>query len=495
MSATPQDSSQNPIDWFRVKAEQSPNGLTKTNLLRAVDALAQFTGGADISFSIFTEQMIGEWVSRLLFQGYTPKTISNNILKRLATLYNKAVEEGLAEPVSVFRDFQNALDGSRPSAIIPLDYGQAFTWLQSLIRTDFSASPRRQLAKDALLLAISMGGMSLGAIASFCKDDLAGSAEISGEIIARNSRPRCKYLFPLNQTQSTPRQLRHRVAMLLGELTLAPGLSMQPETPGALFALWAAAAMSCGIAASDIAACLPPEHRGSAITAFAVPSPLGDADVARIRRRVASLLSRNPIHWYAMHLRRGVDFDDLTRRLKDCGISLSEIYYPMEEIIRKVGHRKIFENRPVISWLIFFRARVTELDPLFRAIGDLAWGYRLTREVGSPYAVVSRLEITRYQEAIGTLSPATEILPDESVSLSEGDYVVILGGPMNGRHGEFITEKRQRDGASGTKTIYRVRLAGGLNANWIVDRDPRLVRKITEVQFRELDRQLSEALQ
>lgn len=108
----------------------------------------------------FTHSFIGEWVSAMLFQGYSPKTISNNVLKRIATLYNKAVEEALAEPTSVFKDHIKNLNEDGTDATIAADCPKTFNKLQELVRRDYSPAPRKQLAKDIVLFSIYMGGMS-----------------------------------------------------------------------------------------------------------------------------------------------------------------------------------------------------------------------------------------------------------------------------------------------------------------------------------------------
>lgn len=474
MSDTPQNSVVSVIDFFRVKAQEAATAQTRANLLRAVDTLAAFVGDSDISFGSFTRAMLGEMVARLLFRGYTPKTIANNVLKRLATLYNKAVDEGLAQPAEAFRTLQNALVSDETAALLPaLDPG-TFAKLQAIIRADYKDSPALQLAKDILLFAIYMGGMSFDDIANFRKDSYTGDDENITAIISRYSRPKNKYLFPLDKIHSTSRQMQRRLQALLQPLLSRHGLTMPANTSHVAFSLWANAAMACGIPASDIAACIGSRSKENVLTVFAEPSALDSDEAGRIRATVATTLTLNPLHWYAMHLRRNVAFDDITARLAESGITLAETYYPMEEILRKVGHKKIFEERPVISWLVFFRARRTELDTIFRAIGDLAWGYRLSRTPASPYAIVSAHEVRAYQEAIGTLSPTTRLEYDNAEELRSGDPVIVLGDQLNGRPGRFITARTTPSGA----TVYRIRLDGGSHASWTVDRDPRLVRRV-----------------
>ena len=475
----PSDKTVRPLDFFRAKADDSANELTKENLLRAVNALGAFVGGADIDFDSFDNAMIGEWVSHLLFQGYTPATVSNNFLKRLATLYNKAVDADLAKPTDVFRTFRSLMDSGRADELCRSVDPDAFGKLQELIRSDYRNTPAMSLAKDMLLFAVYMGGMALDDIARFRKDDYKGDDKNILEIVGRYSRPRNSYLFPLDQIHSTPRQLRRRVGILMGKILGLKGLNESADPLYTTFDLWANAAMKCGHSASDIAACLGSRHTDCALTAFVGPSDLSEEDVSRIRSSVSMTLAHNPEQWYAMHLRRHTDLEDVTGRLGDNGITLGKTYYPMEEIVRKVGHRKVFENRPVISWLVFFRSRRTELDGIYSVVGDLAWGYRISRSIGSSYAAVSDTEVRNFQEAIGTLGPDTQILRDDEADLKEGDLVVILGGAMDGQRGEFVTSKRLNDGDGG-RIVYRIRLSGGTSASWTVDRDPRLVRKIDE---------------
>lgn len=484
----------NPIEFFKVKSQEATSQRTMENLQYAINALSEFVGESQIDYSIFTETMIGEWVSRLLFHGYSPKTISINILKRIATLYNKAVEEGLAQSTEAFKITQNQLNNDEYRLLADAGDSNTFGKIQDLIRRDYSSNHGLQLAKDMLLFSIYNGGMSLERIANYNKDEYKGGNKAILEIVNRYSKPKNKFLFPLNRTNATTKKLLGSVKELFDEVLRNHGLTLSSKPADISFRLWAYLAISCGVSASDVAACIAPRNKNIPITTFAVPSELTESQISEIKENVATTLNHNPLNWYAMHLRPRVDYENLTDRLAEKNISLDEIYYPMEDVFRRVGKKKIFESQPVISWLVFFRSKVTALNGLYKEIGDLVWGYRYLPDFKSPYAVISDNEIRHYQETIGTLSPTTKILRDDEVEFNEGDYLVVLGGALNGRHAIFVSTKRSRDDASGDKIVYRVKLAGGTNANWIVDREPNLVRKITESQFLEMDRQFRESL-
>lgn len=485
------DKPQNPIEYFRLKAAEAPSRASAANMTRAIGSLARFADGTDFSFDSLDEGFLGEWVAHQFYEGYYAKTVAYNVSK-IAALYNKAVADNLASPNDAFPAVVAKINGVG-SRFDGLSHSDTFQRLRTIFRADYSSNVSLQLARDIVLFGIFNGGMTLSQLASFKKDDYKYSNVHIVKIVEKYSRPKNKYLFPLHQGRVTPRQLLLAVTLLADSLLKTVGIKLPRVADTVLADLWCDIAMSCGISAADAAGCLSENTPANALTFCVTPSQLSPDRISEIRSSVTEALADNPVHWYAMHLRRNTDFKELTDRLKEKKIALDEIFYPMEEIFHKVGKKKVFESRPVISWLVFYRTRVTYLNRLFHEIGDLAWGYRYLREVNSPYAVISDSEIRDYQRAIGTLSPATQLLADEEVKFEKGDYLVLLGGPMNGRHGVFVAEKKEKGATSG-RVVFRINLAGGKNANWEVNWDPRLVKKITETQFLELDRQFQDNL-
>lgn len=462
------------IEFFKVKSQEAYSQKTKENLQYAINALIEFVGDSHIDHTIFTESMVGEWVSRLLFQGYSPKTISNNILKRIATLYNKAAEDGLAQPTGVFKTAQNRLNNIDCST--DAADSNIFGKVQELIRRDYSSNPILQLAKDILLFSIFKGGMSFEEIANYNKDEYKGDNKAILEIVNRYSKPKNKYLFPLNRTNATAKRLVRHIQQLLEKVLKNHGLIYSSTPTDITFRLWAYLAMNCGVSASDVSACIAPRNKNIPVTAFAVPSELTENQIIEIRNKVETTLNHNPQHWYAMHLRPRVKYKNLTDRLTERNISLDDIYYPIEDIFRKVGKKKIFESQPVISWLVFFRTRATVLNRLYKEIGDLAWGYRYLPDYKSPYAVIPDAHIAEYQLAVGNFVDAVNAHPDGQFRLTPGDKVEIIGGQFKGHFAIFEKEihTHTRNNRSISQMTYRLRLAGIDNFTWTIHLDPRL---------------------
>ncbi len=475
----------NPIDYFRAKIRQSNSRVSMANMSRALEAFCEFAGGSDIAFCSFNRTLLENWVAYMLFRGYYVKTAAYYV-KKIAALYNKAVADGLAAPAAAFSEMQALLGKPLASRFDGASGSDVFDKLQKLVRKDYSAVPGKQLAKDVLLFAVYCGGLTFEDIASYRKDGYKGDDRRILEIVERYSRPKNKYLFPLEQIRRTSRQMALTLERMLSEVLQGVNLTLSVRASDTALDLWCLSAMSCGVPVREIAACALPRKSSCAVTAFVTPAHVSDGRISEIRDRVIATLADNPLRWYAMHFRRNVDFGMIAARLKEKGLALHDIYYPMEEILHKLGHRKVFESRPVISWLLFFRARVSELDCLFHEIGDLAWGYRQSPVAGSPYTAISDVDIAEYRNAIGTLDSDVRLLKDDELQFSKGDCLVILGGPLNGRRAIFESEIR----SDRKRIVYRLRLCGGDNLNWIVDWDPRLVRKITARQSHELDGRL-----
>ncbi len=474
----------NPIEYFRLKSIESKSAASVGNMTRAIDSLSNYVGGAEVLFSDFDDDFLGEWIGKQFYDGYYARTVAYNISK-IAALYNKAVDDGLAEANDSFATTLTRIK-SAGSQFDGVKHSATFQCIQAIYRANYSPNSNNQLAKDIVLFGIFNGGLTLEQIADYKKGDYVGDNPYIKSIVEKYSKPKNKYLFPLNQAYSTKKRLLQSIQTLICMALNRSDANLSKNANWILVDMWSDVAMGCGVSASEIAGCISHTGASNALTFCVKPAQIDDERISRIRLKVQEALTENPVHWYAMHLRRHTKFSELTDRLQDKGIVLDELFYPMEEIIRKTDKKMIFENRPVISWLIFYRARVTQLNGLFHEVGDLAWGYRYSNDVKSPYAVIPDNEVLKYQQAIGTLSPSMRVMTDEEVKFKNGDYLVVLGGSLNGRHGVFLSEKKGKSEATG-RIVYRIQLAGGNNVNWEVNCDPLLVKKISEEQYRELD--------
>lgn len=472
------------VDYFRVKVDETVNLSSRNSLAQTVDSFDRFMGGTPVSFQEFTDELIGEWITWLFSRGYSLATVIYYV-NRLSSLYGKAVKEGLTGASVGFADIKEKLSrASLPGIEINAD-PECFRKLSRLVHSDFSGSQHLQLAKDMVLFAIYNGGLTFKKLASYKKTDYAGDDRAILDIVEKYSKPKNKYLFPLNQSGSTPNQLLHTIAKAFSDVLKMVGINLSSYSSSTAVDLWASVAMRCGVSASEIAACIGHDVVVNPLYSFAAKTELPDDMQEDIRRLVVYTLTENPENWYAMQFRRGVRFDMIKSRMEITGLKFRDYYYPMEDIYRRIGKKMVRDSKPVVPGLLFFRCRSTEVPELFYHIGDLAWGYRQSRSVRSPYAVISPSAILKYQYTIGKFTENTEVFPEGTIQIEEGDKVEIIGGDLVGKVATFEKEIHETDKESGEvkRIIYRLRLMGSNNIEWVVHQDPRLVAKIPDNKY------------
>ncbi|MDE7345773.1 MAG: hypothetical protein K2N48_03415 [Muribaculaceae bacterium] len=220
----------------------------------------------------------------------------------------------------------------------------------------------------------------------------------------------------------------------------------------------------------------------------------------------------NPPRWYAMSLRPGVLFTQVCRRIQllssgngqrttdnaplantarsaDTSLSDIELFYPCEEIARAIGKKIVIRERPFIHSVVFFRAKLTDIGPLFARIGDLAWCYRQSSRSGAPYADISERQFQLFQQTIAQFTPDYEVASTGELELRPNDRVQILGGLFAGHEATFEESrvkgqessisasengKQKTENANASGVVYRLNIIGDNGIEWRISVDSRL---------------------
>ncbi len=472
---------------FRIKIADISNPATRQSHEQAVESFDRFLDGMPVAFDDLNEVLLSEWVSWLFGQGYSYST-ANVYLRRLSALYGKVVKEGIVEDSGCFANIKSKLKKASTESVELNSDPDCFKKLRNLVQSDFSKNPWRQLSKDIVLFAVYCGGMAFERLASYRKTDYEGSDKAVLEIVNRYSKPKNRYLFPLNQSRKTPKQLYRTVSDLFSDALKKVGINLSSYGSTTSADLWAVAAVRSGFSGSDIFGCIGSSSKVNPIFSFATPAKLSKEQKTEIRKHVSEVLTQDPDYWYAMQFRRHVGYDMIQGRMKAAGIRFKDSFYPMKEIVRRVGKKMVYKSRPVVPGLLFFQCKTTALPEIFFHLGDIAWGYRQTRNARSPYAIISQKAIETYRNAIGKLSEGMEVYPEGTVQIEEGDKVEIIGGGLMGHPAIFEKEIRETAKVSESvkRIIYRLKLIGNNNIEWVVKVDPRLVLRISDERYEAL---------
>ncbi len=508
------------FDFFRSRLSNLSTE-TASKYSRTISDLDCFLTGHRLSLSDLSPAMVADWAAELFRQGLAVNTVVRH-LNILSALIKSAAKKDLLTPddsprqlakflgdkkiqhskfniqnspgslVSKPPQFSGSLVSKYPGSLVvktPQISGQK-KFSGSLVskhpgslvvkNTTFIPILREILKKqsdlnvyeDLLLFSLVNGALPLEEVAMIKKGDTDKyNNEVSRLIIGRNQSPRREYVFDLRQSYSTPRQIRSAIAEGLKPLWEKTGLPADADPDDAVRSLWAACAIQSGATASEALGRLQGPAPYS-LPEFCIPA--NDTGDTRLwDNAVHSMIAHELPVWYAMHLRKGVDFDDLRKEIADRVRPVPELFYPSETVKRRVGNRTIVEEHPFISRTAFFKSRQENILPMFALIGDKAWCYRVTNTPGAPYAAISSRDMRRFQAAIGVFTPDIEIHPLGELTPRPGESVIIIKAGFDNREGEV--EEVINDGAT---TLFRIKLSTDQGYEWRMDLDARQIQPI-----------------
>lgn len=461
------------IAFFMMEAKGKNRPATADSYRKAVSSLRSQISDRKLHFNDFTEKFLSEWLTALFQNGYS-HNVACYYFKIIAALYNKAVSQDIAPPTDSFRHLAARLESLSQYDFSAKQRDADYTRLIALARASRPPDGTAAIYADIFLASILSGAqISPVDIARLKKADISGLPAAMRPIASKHAAPQRRYVFNLNQPHKTKRQLTNEIDAAMTHLMRHYGFHGTPaELPANL---WAYAALKCGYTPSAIIGCLGMRPVANPIFALCESQQLSSEDADTIRTGVARIIMTDPHEWFVMRLRPSVRFKMLQERLDTLKneTPLPQLFYPSEEIAIRIGRKLTHRNRPLLPDIVFFRCRRSQVRPLFRRIGDIAWCYVSGRTNTGAYAAVSDSEMQRFQQAIGQFTPEYELYPAGTLIPAEGESVVIIGGLFTGRQGEIekiISGENQ-------SVIYRIVFPDNQGIEWRVNVDRRLVRK------------------
>ena len=445
-----------------------------------------------------TDWLVSQWVIN------TPFSTASLHLDIISSLYGSAVKGRLLPPTKLFSRLKSALKELGPEGWKQGIDDEIFDRALRLTKNARCLISDDATAAQMVIWSLTHSLMPLTDIALLKKKDLSadtapqgglsqGDSEDNLSFIINNlslKSQRKQYLFPLKQSQRTPKQLSKYIANIVNSLFKRARLPQATDPFQTVEALWAYAALRAGIPASVLVSHLGHAPLGLPILKLCGSSVfcIASSDCGQVAKNNSSLIIdnlslvgkvflENPPLWYAMSLRPGVRFTQVCRRIELLGHRLPDIqlYYPSEEITRAIGKKIVTRQRPFIYSVVFFRAKLTDIGRLFTHIGDLAWCYRQSARPGAPYADISDTQFRLFQQTIARFTPDYEVAPSGELELNEGDRVEILGGLFSGQEATFDTAAHVTE--ADVPTVYRLNIIGDNGIEWRISVDSRLAKR------------------
>ena len=465
------------LELFRSKVEQM-SGTSAVGYRKAFACLCDYVWQHAETAGISSTFFVTNWVVSMYWRGFTEKTVLH-YLDLISSLYSSAVKAGELPATDAFKSVKAKIRRLSPEMGRPGITEESFARFARFTKLAGRRDDETALFADILLFALINKGMRIAEAAVLKCDDLPRYGDESRAIAQKYLDPRRRYVFPLRQSYRTGRQIEMHATMKVARLLLSHNIALAGSVEETLRSYWAYAALKTGAAATSVVGALGGVPEGLPVLRLCADEAPATADVAAdVARMVTGLFLSDPVGWYAMRLRPGVKYDTLVARLSELKgqVATPELFYPMEEIARRVGKKLLYKEVPVLPGILFFRSRLTDIQPLFARIGEWAWCYK----TGNTYSAISEWEMSRFRQAIGAFTPETDIVPSGTVALQKDDRVVILGGIFAGQSATFHSEQKEGNAPGAGRTIYRLLLSSDNGIEWAVKLDPRLVKKISD---------------
>ena len=477
--------------------------------------------------TLLTDWLVNQWLI------HTPFSTSSLYLDIISSLYGAAVKQGLLPKTTLFSQLKVSLKDLGPNGWKSGIDDEIFERALRLTKNAACLISDDAIAADIVLWSLTHTLQPLQDIALTRREDIVGDGNsdrqtaslmhddpIVQAIMGRHcANARRKYLFPLRQTERTPKQLEKHIAKIVNALFKRARLPQATDPFQTVEALWSYAALRVGVPASAIVSHLGHAPLGLPVLKLSVVRlPLSEQSLLTENSQrktengkrktdnapfsqVGKVFLDNPPRWYAMSLRPGVRFTQLCRRFEILAdrVPQPRLFYPCEEIARAIGKKIVIRQRPFIHSVVFFEAKLTDIGRIFGRIGDLAWCYRQSARPGAPYADISEAQFHLFQQTIATFTPDYEVAPSGELELKKNDRVQIVGGLfagheaiMEGRfgfpqaktspnrpapvsdNGKQSTETGQRKTENAPNIVYRLNIIGDNGIEWRINLDPRL---------------------
>lgn len=440
---------------------------------QTIRALDLFTATHALSLADIDDSFVCDWVVSLLRQDLAVSTVIRH-LNILSSLLKNAAKKGLIPLCDSPRRIATIL-GNSADPVPPLLTEAALTHNLALLASSDSGLP-----SGLIRFAIINGAMPVDEMASLRREDIdrfTGDSRLILDSFVSSGR---SYIFPLDQSRNTRRQLRARIAALLAPLFAQMRIPSGADPDEAIRSLWVAIAMSRGATASSALSALghsaPYTIPHCLADKFSPRAEGTDVNSRELTVEVANSLTSERPEWFAMHLRRGVDFNSLSKDIHSAFRPVPELFFPCEIISRIRRNRKELIEKPFISRTAFFRLPPGAVTRLFAMIGDRAWCYRVNNTPTSPYARIPEAEMRRFRNAVGILTPDTDLHPLGDIIPVPGETVIVITPGYDRR--QATVEDVLNPGSP--TAIIRVKLSTDLGYEWRADLSSHQIERLLQ---------------
>lgn len=149
------------------RLEQSGHLRTSETYRAALSSFRRFREDRDLMLDSIKPEVMESYEAYLIGRGVCPNTVSF-YMRILRAVYNRAVEDGITENNSPFRNVYTGVDKTVRRAL-------PISAVKKIRTADLSCDPRLDFARDMFMLSFYLRGMSMIDMAFLSKKDILGT--------------------------------------------------------------------------------------------------------------------------------------------------------------------------------------------------------------------------------------------------------------------------------------------------------------------------------
>lgn len=451
------DSGLSPLDFFRDEMGRISTS-DAANCRWFVSSFGRFLGDRRIAFSDIDGDLVDSYRRHLVEEGLKATTI-RRYCERFRSLYNKAVRKGLAPKSGAFDAIGSYKERSVPRTVSVS--GRRLDAVRTVASFDFSSEPLFEQTQALFLFSLYSCGMPFSEMAYLKKSSIRGGRLMlaSGaslpllpgmmRIVSRYEEWDADYLLPVLRSGMPVSDMSQKESSYLHNVEgifRKAGMACAVDADFSL-RLWIEIALELKVPSEVILSPVSKVPDNSSLRYVTVSDVVGrdrvDGAVAMIAESIKDCAER----WYAMRLRPDVSYDDVVSLFeRKFGTGASALYYPCEEIVKRVGKKLTTQTRSVIRNVVFFRTLHDRLPVMARSLAEVAWIYRSGRSADSDYAVVPEYELYKFRAVVSRFNDDMDFMPVDRAEWRKGRDVRITGGDLDGYEGKIVDMEPTQNG-------------------------------------------------
>ena len=394
-----------------------------------------------------------EEIDKTVVEGYKTWLVDNGCqvtyitqyLQYFRSLYNKALREGSLPKTNAFEDVGSA----KAKAVQSHNYSsECVTTLQKIAEFDLQDKPHFARIRDLFLFAVFTGGLSYETLCALKKTDLqAGYLQLPGgrrqkllpvllQTIERHRTADEVSLFPIGQANSDCYQNHYKYVEAVFLMAGVHPISIDDDTA---LQFYLSIGQDLGIKAAHLKSVVDRLPAGSSLSLIEKEF-ISQEKADEISERIVSAVKDYRSHWYSMRMFKSEE--EIEKDIQsDKSLKEIELYYPIEEITKRVGKKIEEVQSPVIKNILFFRTQEDTVKRLARMLYGRANIYKTRTSEKESYAIIPDYEMYLFRMIVSNGAEEISFDQIEKEEFTAGRRVRIMEGKFCGYEGKVVKRK------------------------------------------------------